>query len=153
MKKIYVILGIIFCQNIQAQDLSKSINDVSNKTQTELINWRRHFHEFPELSNREYNTGKYIADYLNSLGLEVKYPIAKTGVLAILKGGKPGPNIGLRADIDALPVLERTPVSFASKVKAEYNGQQVNVMHACGHDAHTAILMATAKALKAMQKK
>ena len=152
MRKLYFILGILFFQNINAQEISKKISDFADKNQGELINWRRHFHEFPELSNREFNTGKYIADYLTSLGLEVKYPIAKTGVVAILKGGKPGPNIGLRADIDALPVIERTPVSFASKVKAEYNGQQVSVMHACGHDAHTAILMATAKTLKAFQK-
>jgi amidohydrolase len=152
MKKIYLFFSILFFQNVQAQSVSKTIEDLANKSETQLIEWRRHFHEFPELSNREFNTGKYIAEYLNSIGLEVKYPVAKTGVVAILKGGKPGPNIGLRADIDALPVLERAPISFASKVKAEYNGQQVNVMHACGHDAHTAILMATAKTLKSLQK-
>jgi amidohydrolase len=152
MKQIMIAIGLIFCVSVQSQVLPKNFNDLTKQVEPNLIEWRRHFHEFPELSNREFNTGKYIADYLKSIGLEVKYPIAKTGVVAILKGAKPGPNIGLRADIDALPVLERAPISFASKVKSEYNGQQVSVMHACGHDAHTAILMATAKTLKDMQK-
>jgi amidohydrolase len=152
MKQLMIAIGLIFCVSVQSQVLPKNFNDLTKQVEPNLIEWRRHFHEFPELSNREFNTGKYIADYLKSIGLEVKYPIAKTGVVAILKGAKPGPNIGLRADIDALPVLERAPISFASKVKSEYNGQQVSVMHACGHDAHTAILMATAKTLKDMQK-
>jgi amidohydrolase len=152
MKQVMAVIALTFCVSVQSQVLPKNFNDLTKQVEPNLIEWRRHFHEFPELSNREFNTGKYIADYLKSIGLEVKYPVAKTGVVAILKGGKPGPNIGLRADIDALPVLERAPISFASKVKAEYNGQQVSVMHACGHDAHTAILMATAKTLKDMQK-
>lgn len=152
MKQYAIFIATMFCLTAEAQVLPKNFNNLTKQVEPSLIEWRRHFHEFPELSNREFNTGKYIADYLKSIGLEVKYPIAKTGVVAILKGAKPGPNIGLRADIDALPVSERTPVPFASKVKAEYNGQQVSVMHACGHDAHTAILMATAKTLKEMQK-
>ena len=152
MKLYAIILATVFCLTVEAQVLPKNFNDLTKQVEPSLIEWRRHFHEFPELSNREFNTGKYIADYLKSIGLEVKYPVAKTGVVAILRGGKPGPNIGLRADIDALPVVERAPIPFASKVKAEYNGQQVSVMHACGHDAHTAILMATAKTLKDMQK-
>lgn len=152
MKQLMIAIGLIFCVSVQSQVLPKNFNDLTKQVEPNLIEWRRHFHEFPELSNREFNTGKYISEYLKSIGLEVKYPIAKTGVVAILKGAKPGPNIGLRADIDALPVLERAPISFASKVKSEYNGQQVSVMHACGHDAHTAILMATAKTLKDMQK-
>jgi amidohydrolase len=152
MKQVMAVIALTFCVSVQSQVLPKNFNDLTKQVEPNLIEWRRHFHEFPELSNREFNTGKYIAEYLKSIGLEVKYPVAKTGVVAILKGGKPGPNIGLRADIDALPVLERAPISFASKVKAEYNGQQVSVMHACGHDAHTAILMATAKTLKDMQK-
>lgn len=152
MKQVMAVIALTFCVSLQSQVLPKNFNDLTKQVEPNLIEWRRHFHEFPELSNREYNTGKYIAEYLKSIGLEVKYPVAKTGVVAILRGGKPGPNIGLRADIDALPVLERAPISFASKVKAEYNGQQVSVMHACGHDAHTAILMATAKTLKDMQK-
>jgi amidohydrolase len=153
MKRLIILNAFIaFVLSINAQEVPKNFNDVVKKQEPDLINWRRHFHEFPELSNREFNTAKYIAEYLKSIGLEVRYPVAKTGVVAILKGGKSGPNVGLRADIDALPIVERTNVPFASKVKAEYNGQQVGVMHACGHDAHTAILMATATALKAMQK-
>ncbi len=152
MKQYAIFIATMFCLTAEAQVLPKNFNDLTKQVEPSLIEWRRHFHEFPELSNREFNTGKYIAAYLQSIGLEVKYPVAKTGVVAILKGTKPGPNIGLRADIDALPVSERAPIPFASKVKAEYNGQQVSVMHACGHDAHTAILMATAKTLKEMQK-
>ncbi len=152
MKKYFLFLAIIICTKTFTQELPKNFSDLLKKVEPEMIQWREHFHEFPELSNREFKTGALIADSLKSWGLEVKYPIAKTGVVAILKGGKPGAVIALRADIDALPIVERTPVSFASKVKSEYNGQPVGVMHACGHDAHTAILMATAKLLKQMQK-
>ena len=152
MRKLMLATALFLSTQMIAQDLPKNFTALLNEVEPQLISWRQHFHEFPELSNREFKTGAYIADYLKSIGLEVNYPVAKTGVVAILKGGKPGPVVGLRADIDALPVLERTPIAFASKVKAEYNGQSVGVMHACGHDAHTAILMATAKMLKQMQK-
>lgn len=135
-----------------SQELPKNFAQLVKEAEPECIRFRRHFHENPELSNREFKTGAYIAEYLKSLGLDVRYPVAKTGVIAVLKGGKPGPVVALRADIDALPVVERAPVPFASKVKSEYNGMQVGVMHACGHDAHTAILMATAKVMKQMQK-
>ena len=135
-----------------AQVMPKNYEAAVKAVEPELINWRHHFHENPELSNREFKTGQFIAEQMRSLGLEVHYPVAKTGVVAILKGGKPGAVVALRADIDALPITERTPVPFASKVTAEFNGRQVGVMHACGHDAHTAILMATAKVLKQMQK-
>lgn len=135
-----------------AQELPKNFTQLVKDAEPECINFRRHFHENPELSNREFKTGAYIAEYLKGLGLDVRYPVAKTGVVAVLKGGKPGPVVALRADIDALPIVERTPIPFASKVKSEYNGMSVGVMHACGHDAHTAILMATAKVMKQMQK-
>ncbi|HKL19992.1 MAG TPA: amidohydrolase [Halalkalibaculum sp.] len=111
------------------------------------MEWRRHFHENPELSNREEETAAYIADYMRSLGLEVKTGIAHTGVVAILEGGKPGPVVGLRADIDALPVKERTDVPFKSTKTTTYLGQEVGVMHACGHDTHIAMLMGAAKIL------
>jgi amidohydrolase len=111
------------------------------------IAWRRQIHQQPELSSREFNTAKLIAAHLRSLGLEVKEGVAHTGVVGILKGGKPGPVIGLRADMDALPVVEESTLAFASKVKAEYNGQQVGVMHACGHDTHVAMLMSAAEIL------
>lgn len=134
-----------------AQGVSKELPQLYKKVEGRMIEWRRHFHQYPELSNREFKTGKFIADTLTALGLQVKYPVAKTGVVAVLKGGKPGPVIGLRADIDALPIVERTLVPFASKETSTYNGQNVGVMHACGHDAHTAILLATAAVLKQIQ--
>ena len=152
MRKLMLATALFISTQMIAQDLPKNFTALLNEVEPQLISWRQHFHEFPELSNREFKTGAYIDDYLKSIGLEVNYQVAKTGVVAILKGGKPGPVVGLRADIDALPIVERTPIAFASKVKSEYNGQSVGVMHACGHDAHTAILMATAKMLKQMQK-
>lgn len=112
-----------------------------------VIEWRRHLHQNPELSNRETQTGAYIAAHLNSLGLKVQTGIAKTGVVALLETGKPGPVIALRADMDALPVTERNSLPFASKVKTTYNGQETGVMHACGHDSHVAILMGVAEIL------
>lgn len=112
-----------------------------------VIEWRRHIHQNPELSNREFKTGAYIAEHLRKLGLEVQHPVAKTGVLGILRTGKPGPVIALRADIDALPVTERNSLPFASKVTTTFNGQETGVMHACGHDSHVAILMGVAEIL------
>ncbi|MCU0323569.1 MAG: amidohydrolase [Chitinophagaceae bacterium] len=113
--------------------------------------WRRDFHQFPELSNREFNTSKKVAQHLKSLGLEVKEGIAKTGVVGILKGAKPGPVIALRADMDALPVVERNSLPYKSTVVTEYGNQKVGVMHACGHDAHTAILMGAAEVLSKLK--
>jgi len=112
-----------------------------------VIEWRRHLHQNPELSNREYKTSAYVEKHLRSLGLEVETGVAHTGVVAILKGGKPGPLVALRADMDALPVVEQTDLPFASKVTAVYRGQETGVMHACGHDTHVAILMGVAEAL------
>ena len=106
-------------------------------------------HQHPELGNHEARTAQVVADHLRSLGLEPRTGIAHTGVTAILKGGKPGPRIALRADIDALPVTEQTGLPFASKVTSEYRGQPVGVMHACGHDAHVAMLLGVASALVA----
>jgi amidohydrolase len=153
MRKISLSLLVLVTLSSIAQDLPKNYASLLKEVEPELIAWRRHFHEFPELSNREVNTGKYIADFLKTLpNVEVRYPVAKTGVVAVLKGGKPGAVIALRADIDALPVYERVAIPFASKVTTEFNGQKVSVMHACGHDSHTAMLMATAKLLSTMQK-
>jgi amidohydrolase len=153
MRKIFLSLLVLVTLSSIAQDLPKNYASLLKEVEPELIAWRRHFHEFPELSNREVNTGKYIADFLKTLpNVEVRYPVAKTGVVAVLKGGKPGAVIALRADIDALPVYERVAIPFASKVTTDYNGQKVSVMHACGHDSHTAMLMATAKLLSTMQK-
>lgn len=116
-----------------------------------VLAWRRDFHEHPELGNREIRTAKIVAEHLRSLGLEVKTGVAHTGVVAILKGGKPGPRIALRADMDALPVTEQTGLPFASKVTTTYRGEPVGVMHACGHDSHTAMLMGVAQALASMR--
>ena len=127
--------------------LQVKLDQQAKEMENQVIEWRRHFHQFPELSNRETKTGAYIAEYLKGLGLEVQYPVAKTGVVALLKTGKPGPVIALRADIDALPVTERGNLPFGSKEKVLYNGAETGVMHACGHDSHMAILMAVAQIL------
>jgi amidohydrolase len=127
-------------------------NTLVKEQMPKVIEWRRHFHEHPELSNQEINTAKTIANHLEALGLEVKTGIARTGVTGVLKGVKPGPVIVLRADMDALPVSERSTLPFASKVTTNYGGQQVGVMHACGHDAHMAILMGAAEVLSKLKK-
>ncbi|MFZ6001104.1 MAG: amidohydrolase [Bacteroidota bacterium] len=127
--------------------LQAKIDQQAKELEPKVIEWRRHFHQYPELSNRETKTGAYIAEHLKKLGLEVQYPVAKTGVVALLKGPKPGHVIALRADIDALPVTERNSLPFASKERTVFNGQETGVMHACGHDSHTAILMAVAEIL------
>ncbi|NLB13350.1 MAG: amidohydrolase [Gammaproteobacteria bacterium] len=117
--------------------------------QAQVIEWRRDLHQHPELGNHEVRTAQIVAEHLRALGLPPKTGIAHTGVTAVLKGGKPGPRIALRADMDALPVTEQTGLAFASTVKSEYRGQPVGVMHACGHDMHVAILMGVAQALVA----
>src|ERR1700761_7417973 len=122
-------------------DIRTAIDAAADRIEPKTIAWRRDFHEHPELGNREFRTSKIIASHLRSLGLEVHEGVGKTGVVGILRGAYPGPVIGLRADMDALPLIERTPVPFASKVKTTYNGQEVGVMHACGHDSHVAIMM------------
>jgi len=136
---------------LNAQVTPAVIEQASKKINDSVIAWRRHLHQFPELSNRETNTMQYIVSKLKGLDLTVKSGVAKTGVVAILKGNKPGPVIALRADIDALPVIERSNLTFASKEIGEYNGQKVPVMHACGHDAHIAILLGTATVLSKMK--
>jgi amidohydrolase len=149
MKKI-ILIAFLVTFGIQAQNgkTNKLIDDVESK----VIEWRRDFHENPELSNREFETAKKIAAHLESLGMDVQTNVAHTGVVGILKGGKPGPVIALRADIDGLPVTERAPIPFASKVKSTYNGMETGVMHACGHDTHIAMLMGTAEVLSKMKK-
>ena len=134
-----------------AQDLTKTIESKALAVQSKLVEWRRHLHEHPELGNREYNTAAYIILQLKELGLEIQTGVGKTGVVAILKGAKPGPCIALRADIDGLPVKERVNIPYASKDSTEYNGQKVPVMHACGHDAHTSMLIGAATVLSGMK--
>jgi amidohydrolase len=120
--------------------------------QAKVIAWRRDFHAHPELSNREERTAAKIAEHLRALGLKPQTGIAHHGVIAIIQGGKPGPKVALRADIDALPVTEQTGLPFASKLTASFNGQTTGVMHACGHDGHAGILLGVADALVAMRK-
>ena len=148
MRLLFTIFALfVISFSTSGQTINKKADVMAEKIEEQMIEWRRYFHQNPELSNREFNTAKKIADHLKSLNMEVQTEVAKTGVVGVLKGGKPGPVVALRADIDALPVTERTPVPFASKVISEYNGVETGVMHACGHDTHIAILMAAAEVL------
>jgi len=127
------------------------LEELMRAVDPKVIEWRRDFHQHPELSNREMRTAKLVAEHLKKLGLEVRTGIAHNGVSAWLKGGLPGPTIALRADMDALPVTEKTDVPFKSVATGTYRGQTVGVMHACGHDVHTAVLMGVAQTLTAMR--
>jgi amidohydrolase len=134
-----------------AGDTTAQVRTASAAVEQQVIAWRRDIHQHPELSNRETRTAKLVATHLRKLGYEVTTGVAHTGLVGILKGGKPGGSVALRADMDALPVEERSGLPFASKARAEYNGTEVPVMHACGHDAHTAILMGVASVLAGMR--
>ena len=125
--------------------VTKKYEKESENLLKKVTTWRHHLHEYPELSNREFKTAEYIEKHLRNLGLEVETGIAKTGIVAYLKGTKPGPLVALRADMDALPVVEKTGLPYASTQRSTYNGLDVGVMHACGHDAHMAILMGVAE--------
>ncbi|MFN3385618.1 MAG: amidohydrolase [Candidatus Thermochlorobacter sp.] len=135
----------------RAERLQRLLAEKVAAIEPKVIAWRRDLHQHPELSNREFRTAKVVADHLKSLGLEVQTGVAHTGVVAVLRGALPGKVVALRADMDALPVTEETGLPFASKVKTTYNGQEVGVMHACGHDCHTAILMGVAEILTSMK--
>jgi amidohydrolase len=148
MRRLFLCLPLLLLQaEAGADDLAALVDQRAKDVSAKVIEWRRDFHRNPELSNRETRTAAKVAEHLRSLGMEVKTGIAKTGVVGILKGGKPGPVVALRADMDALPVTEESDLPFKSTVKAEYLGQQVGVMHACGHDAHIAILLGVADVL------
>ena len=147
MKTIFVILFFFALSPSHANNIYKKIERLSENVENSVVKWRRHIHQNPELSNREFMTAKYVSDHLKSLGLEVQENIAHTGVVAILEGGHPGGVVALRADMDALPVTERVDLPFASKVKTIYKDVEVGVMHACGHDTHVAILMGVASVL------
>lgn len=153
MKKKHILLACIMLLsfpklNAQSNNLERNFKDIEQK----VIDWRRDIHQNPELGNREFRTATLVAKHLRSLGMEVKTEVGVTGVIGVLKGGLPGPVVALRADMDALPVLERTPVSFASKATTFYEGKETAVMHACGHDSHVAILMGVAEILSGIQK-
>ena len=129
-----------------------TVSQWTDKLAPQVVAWRRDIHQHPELSNREVRTSELIAKQLRALGLEVKTGVAHTGVVALLRGGRPGPHLAIRADMDALPVTEDDDLPFKSTVRAQFNGQDVGVMHACGHDGHIAILLGVATALAGMRK-
>ena len=155
MTKIVGLLALLALFGLFVQPVSAALEDevASRALQTEaqVVAWRRDIHQNPELSNREFRTSALVAEHLRSLGLEVQTGIAHTGVVGVLKGAKPGPVVALRADMDALPVVEKTGLPFASVATGEYEGKAVGVMHACGHDNHVAILMGAAVVLSQMR--
>ena len=144
MKKTLVTILVFFSFNIDA-NLKETLEKDLDSLMTKVIEWRHDIHENPELGNREFRTAKNDADHLPSLGMDVETGIAHTGVVGLLTGDQPGPTIAIRADMDALPVVEKTGLPYASKIKTTYMGNEVGVMHACGHDAHVAILMGVAE--------
>ena len=146
MKKFITFLILISSINV-FDDLKGNLDKDIDDLMVKVIEWRHDIHENPELGNREFRTSKKIEDHLRSLGIKVETKIAYTGVVGILEGDLPGPTMALRADMDALPVEEKTGLPFASKVRTTYLGNDVGVMHACGHDAHVAILMGAAEFL------
>jgi amidohydrolase len=148
---IIALLNVLFV-SAQKSNYSEVMVKSADKIEQKVIAWRHDIHQNPELGNREFRTAELIAKHLQSLGIDVKTKVGVTGVVGILKGDKPGPVIALRADMDALPVEELNDLPFASKVKTTYNGKETSVMHACGHDAHVAILMGVAEILAGMKK-
>jgi amidohydrolase len=154
MKLVALLLASLVAVPVAAQDPPALRHDADTRVDAVLpkvVSWRRDLHQHPELGNREFRTSKKIAEHLRGLGLEVTTGVAHTGVVAVLRGGKPGRVVALRADMDALPVTEEVDLPFKSTAKAEFGGQEVGVMHACGHDNHMAILMGTAEVLSALR--
>lgn len=151
MKKLILPLFLVSGIAVGQTKLKPAIDKQAAAIETKVIEWRRDIHKNPELGNNEIRTAKMIADHLRSLGIEVTEGVAVTGVVGVLKGGKPGPTVALRADMDALPVTERVDLPFKSTVTTTYNGQETGVMHACGHDTHVAILMGVAEVLAGMK--
>ena len=145
----FAVLPQASAQSVEA--LHAEIDRLAAQVQPKVLAARRHLHQYPELGNREFETAKYVAKHLKSLGLSVQTGVAHTGVVAVLKGELPGPVVALRADMDALPVAEEWDVPFASKVRTTFDGKEVGVMHACGHDAHTSMLLGVAEVLSQMK--
>jgi len=151
MKKILFILLLLAVNPLQAEIAAGEIDALASDVQAQVVEWRRWFHQNPELGNREINTSRRVAEILRGMGLEPHTGIAYTGVVAVIEGGKPGPLVALRADMDGLPVTEETGLPFASVAKSEYNGLETGVMHACGHDNHMAMVLGTASILNALK--
>jgi amidohydrolase len=145
-------LGAAPASALEPSPLAAKIDAALAANRQQLIEWRRHIHQNPELGNREVETAKYVAERLRSFGLEPRTGVARTGVVAVIEGGRPGPVVALRADMDALPVAEEVDLPFASKATATWEGRTVGVMHACGHDTHVAMLLDAAQALASVRK-
>jgi amidohydrolase len=144
---LFLLIVTLASHAIAGNPLWAKIDQLSAEVEEKCVFWRRDIHQHPELANREFRTAKLVADHLRQLGMAVKTEVAHTGVVGVLRGTRGTPVVALRADMDALPVTEAVDVPFASKVTAEYGGKKVGLMHACGHDCHTAILMAVAEVL------
>jgi amidohydrolase len=151
MRLFLISIVILWASSAQAQITPDRLDHLAAETQGQVVEWRRWFHQHPELSNREFGTAARVAEILAGMGLEPRTGIAHTGVVAIIEGGKPGPLIALRSDMDGLPVTEETGLPFASTARAEYNGREVGVMHACGHDAHMSMLLGAAWVLNSVK--
>lgn len=146
-----IVASATLASGATSPSLEQKIRERTASIETKLIAWRRDIHQHPELGDQERRTARLVEEHLRRLGLEVKTGVARTGVVGILKGAKPGPTVALRADMDALPVKEPEGLPFASQAKSRHLGKEVDVMHACGHDAHTAMLMATAEVLAGLK--
>jgi len=144
MLKYLLLLPFLLPLASHGQVSPERLDRLAAEAQTQVVEWRRWFHQNPELSNREFNTAARIAEILTEMGIEPQTGVAGTGLVAIIEGGNPGPLLALRADMDGLPVTEQTGLPFASTARSEYNGQEVGVMHACGHDAHMSMLLGAA---------
>lgn len=151
MKKFLTFMLVLLTAPAVANIEPDQIDQAAAQLQPQVVEWRRWFHENPELSNREFNTGAKISEILTEMGIEHQSGIAKTGVVGFIRGARPGPLVAIRADIDGLPVTEQTGLPFASTAKGEYNGNEVGVMHACGHDNHMAMALGAAKLLNDMK--
>lgn len=148
---LFTVIGCFLINPVNADITAEEIDQAAAAVQPQVVEWRRWFHQNPELSNREFNTAARIAEILRGMGLEPRTGIAHTGVTAIIEGGLAGPLVAIRTDIDALPVTEQTGLPYASTARGEYNGQEVGVMHACGHDAHMSMVLGAAKILVDMK--
>lgn len=151
MSRIMLCLVILLPALAHAQISPQQLDKLSSAAQPQVVEWRRWFHQNPELSNREFKTAARLAEILTGMDLEPQTGIAHTGVVAVIEGGKPGPLVAIRADMDGLPVTEETGLPFASKARGEYNGQEVGVMHACGHDTHMAMALGAARVLSSVK--
>jgi len=154
IQNILIVLGLL-CIATRSQSQSKNtsmVDAAAQKVEAQVIKYRHHFHQYPELSNREFKTSDKIVEYLSAMGYKPEQGMAHTGVVAVLDSGKPGPTIGLRADIDGLPVTERNNLSYKSNETSTYQGNEVGVMHACGHDTHVSMLLGVAQSLMDMKR-